>query len=459
MPEVMVMDALGATRAFTLFARDEAGARIQGVLPEWSVEDPTVATASSDGRIEAHRNGTTTVRARVGDLEVVATIEVEQVPRRVEPVRGENQRMPAGSPLPEPVTVRVTDRLGSPTPGVTAILEPSHGGAVSSSSLEVDADGVATAHWILGPEPGTQQLAITVGGRHTFHLLAEAEDEAGRVPFRIGRHLLSEAPPEVVEILDRAIARWEGVFLEKLPPVYVRVGEGRCGANAPALNEVVDDLLILVTLEAMDGSGGVVAEANPCFLREEGLLPVVGQLRLDLNDLDALLDAGLLQDVLVHEIAHVLGVGSLWELFDLLRHPSLPDAPGADTHFEGPRAIEEFDDLGGRGYPRGKVPVENELGEEGTRDRHWRQSVLGNELLTGLLDPAGPNPLSLVTLGSLEDLGYVVDLGAADPWTLEQARAPALDPERPFLRIRHRETRTPLHVLGVDGRPVRIIPR
>ena len=62
------------------------------------------------------------------------------------------------------------------------------------------------------------------------------------------------------------------------------------------------------------------------------------------------------------------------------------------------------------------MPVED-TGGPGTADGHWRESVLDNELLTGFID-SGSNPLSVVTVGSLEDIGYVVDLSAADSFTL-----------------------------------------
>jgi hypothetical protein len=38
-----------------------------------------------------------------------------------------------------------------------------------------------------------------------------------------------------------------------------------------------------------------------------------------------------------------------------------------------------------------------------------------NELMTGFLN-AGTNPLSAVTIESVADLGYAVNVGAADPW-------------------------------------------
>jgi hypothetical protein len=61
------------------------------------------------------------------------------------------------------------------------------------------------------------------------------------------------------------------------------------------------------------------------------------------------------------------------------------------------------------------VPVENS-GGPGTRDSHWRESILTNELMTGYAN-TGPMPLSRITIGSLQDIGYSVNYAAADPYT------------------------------------------
>ena len=45
--------------------------------------------------------------------------------------------------------------------------------------------------------------------------------------------------------------------------------------------------------------------------------------------------------------------------------------------------------------------------------RHWSEVCFEPELMTGTLD-AGKNPLSRITLGTLEDMGYAVDYDNAD---------------------------------------------
>jgi hypothetical protein len=54
---------------------------------------------------------------------------------------------------------------------------------------------------------------------------------------------------------------------------------------------------------------------------------------------------------------------------------------------------------------------------DGTYCSHWDEQCLTNELMTGIINYGGPNPLSRITIGSLEDLGYTVDYSTADTFT------------------------------------------
>ena len=80
--------------------------------------------------------------------------------------------------------------------------------------------------------------------------------------------------------------------------------------------------------------------------------------------------------------------------------------------------MQEFLALVGSGGHQ-PVPVAN-TGGPGTRCGHWREAVFGNELMTGFLD-TGSNPISRLTIASLADLGYEVNLEAADDYSLPSA--------------------------------------
>ncbi len=194
------------------------------------------------------------------------------------------------------------------------------------------------------------------------------------------------------------------------------------GIDIDALATTVDDLLILAWVRRIDGRGGTVATAGPCYVRRENDLPFLGALFLDEADIGRMNDDEL-ADLLTHEIGHILGIGPLWKIFNLLQSPSV-DLPGLDTHFRGPLAVAAFDAAGGTNYRDGKVPVENR-GGLGVADRHWRESVLASELMTPVLR-RGENPLSAITIKSLADLRYRVDASLADAFTLPGADQSAM---------------------------------
>ena len=112
----------------------------------------------------------------------------------------------------------------------------------------------------------------------------------------------------------------------------------------------------------------------------------------------------------------------------------------------------------------GSVPVEN-TGGAGTADAHWRDAVFFNELMTGFVNsrvtvPIGiMNPLSVMSIQSLADVGYTVNPLAADPFAipgLSASRAAAqlnVDvPQSPWERVDH-----PLFELSKTGTVKRII--
>lgn len=63
--------------------------------------------------------------------------------------------------------------------------------------------------------------------------------------------------------------------------------------------------------------------------------------------------------------------------------------------------------------PAQGAPLEVSTGSTGADCVHWAENCLRSELMTPQLFD-GVNRISTVTIGSLEDLGYTVDYGAAD---------------------------------------------
>jgi hypothetical protein len=195
-------------------------------------------------------------------------------------------------------------------------------------------------------------------------------------------------------VFDQAAARWAQVIVGDLP-------------DATYNGVVVDDVLIDASAAAIDGPGGVLGSAGPDTYRSGSLMPIHGTMQFDTADLAALEASGQLFATILHEMGHVLGIGTLWQARGLVTGVGT-----ADPRFTGAQATAAYDQI--FGTTATSVPVEN-TGGSGTAGGHWRESVFGNELMTGYLD-ALPDPLSRVTVGALADFGYQVNFAAADSY-------------------------------------------
>ncbi|MBY5933691.1 hypothetical protein KUV51_11825 [Tateyamaria omphalii] len=167
----------------------------------------------------------------------------------------------------------------------------------------------------------------------------------------------------------------------------------------------VDDIAITATLETNDGVGGTLGSAGPRELRDDGtLLPSTGAMTFDIADAGNLLSEGNWDAVVVHEMLHALGYGTLWGLLGL----TTGSIAGGDLRFIGPNALSvyetEFPDVaaGDPGSNAG-IPIETDFGP-GTAGGHWDEALFENELMTGFIDDGAF--LSVMSIASLEDLGY-----------------------------------------------------
>lgn len=199
--------------------------------------------------------------------------------------------------------------------------------------------------------------------------------------------------------------RLESFITADLPDVPNTKGL-RCAGRALNSPSKVDDLFVAVRFVDIDGPKGVLAGAGPCQVRGGSRLPITGLIEIDLADVGPLIKAGQLDETILHEMTHVLGFGSIWTDKGLLRNPKT-----SSVQFTGAKANAAWRTLGGVG----PVPVEDR-GDSGTRDGHWRERSMGNELMTGYVNN-GANPFSSVSVASLGDLGYSVNVARADAYT------------------------------------------
>ena len=315
---------------------------------------------------------------------------------------------------------------------------------------------------IASPTPGTYHIAVHGLADYSGVSLLASTTESTVGAFDIELVFINSGTATQNAAFTAAEVRWESFIQSDLPDVNFATSPraaDECIEGQPLIDDLVDDLRIYVDIVTIDGPLGVLAEAGPCLIRLGSSLPVVGSMRIDVADLAFLEVNNEMVTVVLHEMGHVLGIGTLWGELGLVQNPSLPSSPGVDTHFTGPRAIAAFDVAGGTGYTGGeKVPVENELGE-GSGDAHWRESVLGEELMTPSLNSGQAIPLSAISTESLADLGYTVDSSGADPYS-KAFTGPARAPLGGRVIVLENDIyKGPLIVVDPSGRALRVIRR
>ncbi len=162
--------------------------------------------------------------------------------------------------------------------------------------------------------------------------------------------------------------------------------------------EIIDDLSITAKLTEIDGEGGILGQAGPTAIRTSNYLPAVGVMEFDVTDADAFYQMQLWDEIVLHEMLHTVGFGTIWDFKGLVA-----DSGTDNPTFTGAYATSAYEDLFGAVDASG-VPLEQD-GGSGTAESHWDEETFGAELMTGYLDVSG-NYLSGMTVASLEDLGY-----------------------------------------------------
>lgn len=355
---------------------------------------------------------------------------------------------------PHPTAVGV----GSTIP-LTATIKDVIGRTVTgtvnwSSSADTVAE-VNAAGTVSGVAPGVADIFASAQGKPDGWSRVTVIGSGYNVELRTWNVPPTPPPAEVVAAFANAKARWESVITNDVQEIAVNYTPG-IYATCPRIYEVIDDLLIFVSVDSIDGPDNIVGQAGPCLLRSGGTDPgtaLAGSMTFDIADLEILADDGILEDVILHEMGHVLGIGVLW---GSLLVPSNCTSGTVDPYFNGPLAVAAFDAAGGTAYTGGnKVPVED-TGGAGTVCSHWRDTVHDNELMTGWVN-LGANPLSAITIQSLADMGYSVDLGAADSYTLPTPAAPAV--RRGAIQLKNDVLLGPIYTVDQQGTITRLPER
>ena len=250
------------------------------------------------------------------------------------------------------------------------------------------------------------------------------------------------------ELLDAFVAASE--FLSDM----IGAGLAADSTNSTTTGEElqIDDLVIEVSLSEGDGVGNIVGGAEVEAVRSsDGVtpdgLPVLALMDFDIDDANALLELGIWDDLVLHEMIHALGFGTpLWSTGNvsgenyfaflpqgtfpfpaLLGQPIYQNLDEFDQNTtnvaqvaaaEGSDTTPSLSGIAVTPFISGMLFDEftflvstDELDQLG----HWNEAEYGNALMTPILS-LEQNVLLDITLASLQDMGYdiTLDLVAED---------------------------------------------
>lgn len=225
-------------------------------------------------------------------------------------------------------------------------------------------------------------------------------------------HINYSGDAQLESAFQTAATTWEG-WLTGYQDGLISVASPDSSAMAGA---VLSDVYVNAVTAPNDGLGGILGSAGPTQVARDTSnfwLATDGQMTFDEDDL-LVLSSSELDSLILHEMAHALGFGTLWGLNNVVSGSEL-------TGLEATAAWQS--EFGQTGTP----DIEMD-GGPGTAGGHWNENLDGSGL-TGITDSLGrdmrdelmtgwlnPNSfISELTLASFRDIGFTTANATAVP--------------------------------------------
>lgn len=250
-------------------------------------------------------------------------------------------------------------------------------------------------------------------------------NDDGQDGFQITVNYIGNVGDRVRTAVTQAVAKWQQVITGDVPS-YVN----------PFNGQLVDDIVLDVRMGLLgpafptgtDGATGsnTIANAGPLYggapgvngqlaIRPSPRLPYWGTIGFD--PANAATDsAQSLYTTALHEIGHALGFGTPLLVEARAGYPNGLVVPLAGNQanpvYIGTAALQAYNQIFQRNAVN--IPMESE-GGDGTALVHWDDAAVPSELMNGFLTIGAP--LSRITVGAMQDLGYQVNMNAADNYS------------------------------------------
>lgn len=226
------------------------------------------------------------------------------------------------------------------------------------------------------------------------------------------------ADPQYEAAFTEAATIWGGLISEYQNGVVTSAS----GGSSYGIGDTMNTLYLDADIMAIDGTGGILGFAGPTEIAVDQLgftLSTDGVMTFDLADVPGLVSNGTFTDVILHEMAHTMGFGTLWTDNDVYVNGS--------GEFTGAEATSFWaSEFGQSGTPDVELG-----GGSGTANGHWNENNGGSgstgitdsmgrdmrdELMTGWLN--SNSFISEMTVASFVDIGYVKSTAVPEPGSM-----------------------------------------
>ncbi len=376
-----------------------AGVPLPEVAPRFAVADTTIATIApvsvGRARVRGSQVGSTELLAIVGRDTTRRRLTLRLTPLKSLSLRIESRVVAVGDSVPFMLTAIDTAGRAIPSTGTILVLEPV--GTMLARNGHMIALGIGRV--VVRASNGATISGDTLTAQGTSEFPLDIVDGDGQRPL----------PLKVLLSMERVRNKWRRVIRSAPAGDFVQLQVGEC-RNAVPVSQFITGVRVLVKLDSLPPRIG--GQGGPCVLRPNGL-PLLGTISLNFFNYNALSDQKL-DDLLQHEVGHVLGLGTVWGRGAFGRLVD-GDTSATDPIFVGPNALAAFTRLGRSTQFAGRrVPLQlRVLG-------HWRDDAFSGELMSPSLI-ATTQPTSSVTVAALRDLGWVVEPEAYDEYALPDA--------------------------------------
>lgn len=218
--------------------------------------------------------------------------------------------------------------------------------------------------------------------------------------------------PTYEPFFDSAAAQWESLLLGYQDGAIQAVSSGSSYFGQP-LNTPLTTVFIDAQVSPIDGPSGILGSAGPSQVAIDSSgywLATDGGMTFDSADAAGLVSGGTFGSLVLHEMAHVLGYGTLWQANNVY--------VAGSGEFTGANATAYWQsEFGQTGTPDVELG-----GGPGTAGGHWNEVDFGagltgitsadgdlrDELMTGWFNT--PAFISDMTIASYQDIGFTTVL-------------------------------------------------